>query len=288
VPSPEAGLGPGHVHTRDARPATDHRPVDATLYFTEWNDAARHLTFRCTSALTCSSRLAIGVAVAILAVGPPVRLSGQSAAPTIDTIIVVNRNVFDLQEADAPSFIARLANRLHARTRAGSSAAPADRSQGPLRLGASAESERACATCRLQSRAIDTTRLDGRLALRIATTDGWTRSPSSATRPRAGNVTWMVGLVEDNLLAPRRPSPPCTTRPRRRIFGLGHVNPHFLSRRVGCRLSTATSRMQPGTGWWGRRSMSAARRALITDGGRPPSAATVPAVCRTRWFPKGQ
>src|SRR2546430_12096249 len=56
---------------------------------------------------------------AVLPAGPPVRLSGQAPAPRIDTIIVVNRNVFDLQAADAPSFIARLANRLHARTRAG-------------------------------------------------------------------------------------------------------------------------------------------------------------------------
>ena len=53
----------------------------------------------------------------LLTARPPDRLTAQSA-PTIDTIIVVNRNVFDLQEADAPSFIARLANRLHARTRA--------------------------------------------------------------------------------------------------------------------------------------------------------------------------
>src|SRR5207237_10806383 len=83
---------------------------------------------RCTSALTWSNRpaavwrtggLAVGTAAALLTAGPPVRLSGQSPPATIDTIIVVNRNVFDLQETDAPAFIARLANRLHARTRAG-------------------------------------------------------------------------------------------------------------------------------------------------------------------------
>ena len=76
--------------------------------------------------MTCSNRavwrsggLAVGTIAALLTAGPPVRLSGQAPAPRIDTIIVVNRNVFDLQAADAPRFIARLANRLHARTRAG-------------------------------------------------------------------------------------------------------------------------------------------------------------------------
>ncbi len=55
----------------------------------------------------------------LLTARPPDRVTAQSVPLTIDTIIVVNRNVFDLQEADAPGFIARLANRLHARTRAG-------------------------------------------------------------------------------------------------------------------------------------------------------------------------
>src|SRR5256885_15427139 len=63
--------------------------------------------------------LAVGPIAALLPAGPAARLSGQAPAPRIDTIIVVNRNVFDLQAADAPRFIARLANRLHARTRAG-------------------------------------------------------------------------------------------------------------------------------------------------------------------------
>jgi len=49
----------------------------------------------------------------LLSASPPVRLSAQ----VIDTVVVVNRNVFDL-EADgaAPGFLARLANALHVRT----------------------------------------------------------------------------------------------------------------------------------------------------------------------------
>src|SRR5438093_11136985 len=83
---------------------------------------------RCISELTWPNRavwrsggLAVGTIAALLTAGPPVRLSGQAPAPRIDTIIVVNRNGFDLQAADAPRSSARLANRLHARTRAGAS-----------------------------------------------------------------------------------------------------------------------------------------------------------------------
>src|SRR5205814_1642438 len=82
--------------------------------------------------------------------------------------------VFDLQAADAPRFVARLANRLHARTRGGVIRStllvnPGDRYDS-ARV---AESERALRNLNVFSRVrIDTTRLDGRLALRIATTDG--------------------------------------------------------------------------------------------------------------------
>src|SRR5439155_1387037 len=70
---------------------------------------------RCTSALTRSSRPAGLVALILLAVYPSIRLSAQ----TIDTIVVVNHNIFDLQGDDAPGPLARLANRLHVTTRAG-------------------------------------------------------------------------------------------------------------------------------------------------------------------------
>src|SRR4029077_17398086 len=135
---------------------------------------------RCTSALTWSNRAVwrsggwtVGVVLGLLTARPPDRLTAQSAA-TIDTIIVVNRNVFDLQEGDAPSFLARLANRLHARTRAGVIRGtllvnPGDRYDS-ARV---AESERALRNLSVFSRVrIDTTRLEGRLALRVATTDG--------------------------------------------------------------------------------------------------------------------
>lgn len=215
--------------------------------------------------------LAVGTATALLTAGSPVRLSSQSAAPTIDTIIVVNRNVFDLQEADAPGFIARLANRLHARTRAGVIRAtllvnPGDRYDS-ARV---AESERALRNLYVFSRVrIDTTRLEGRLALRVATTDGWSTKPQLGYSSAGGDVTWMVGLVEDNLLGTATSLTAVYNKtPDRTIFDLGHVNPHFLSRR-GWLQANYSNKSDGDRGTWlvgVPFYETAARRALITDG----------------------
>jgi hypothetical protein len=235
------------------------------------------------------------VAVAILAVGPPVRLSGQSPAPTIDTIIVVNRNVFDLQEADAPSFIARLANRLHARTRAGVIRGtllvnPGDRYDS-ARV---AESERALRNLSVFSRVrIDTTRLDGRLALRIATTDGWSTKPQLGYSSAGGDVTWLVGLVEDNLLGTATSFTAVYNKtPDRRIFNLGHVNPHFLSRR-GWLQAQYSNKSDGNRGTWlvgVPFYETAARRALITDGEAASERVLLfrGGLPDTMRFPKGQ
>jgi len=126
----------------------------------------------------------------------------------------VNRNVFDLQEADAPSFIARLANRLHARTRAGViRGSLLVNPGGPLRLGASRRERAGFAQPeRLQPCADRYHATRRRLALRVATTDGWSTKPQIGYSSAGGDVTWMVGLVEDNLLGTATSSPPYTTR----------------------------------------------------------------------------
>ena len=56
--------------------------------------------------------------VALLTAQPLNRLTAQSDShpQTIDTIIIVNGNVFDQEDA-APDWVARLANGLHMRTR---------------------------------------------------------------------------------------------------------------------------------------------------------------------------
>src|SRR5881392_1894841 len=66
----------------------------------------------------------------------------------------------------------------------------------------------------------------------IATTDGWSTKPQLGYSSAGGDVTWMVGLVEDNLLGTATAlAAVYNNTPDRRTFDLGHVNPHFLSRR---------------------------------------------------------
>src|SRR2546422_1544595 len=192
---------------------------------------------RCTNALTRSSKAAIwwtgravGSVVLLLTARPPDRLSAQA---TIDTIVVVNHNIFDLSD-DAPGFLARLANGLHVTTRAGVIRRtllvnPGDRYDS-ARV---AESERALRGLYVFSRVrLDSTRVAGRLALRVETFDGWSTKPQFGYSSAGGDVTWLAGLVEENLLgtAPslaavyqKTPDPP--------ILDLRYVSPHFFRRR---------------------------------------------------------
>ena len=213
----------------------------------------------------------VGIVLALLTARPPDRLTAQSIAPTIDTIIVVNRNVFDLTEADAPGFLARLANRLHTRTRAGVIRGtllvnPGDRYDS-ARV---AESERALRNLSVFSRVqIDTTRLDGRLALRVATTDGWSTKPQLGYSSAGGDVSWLAGLVEDNLFGTATSLTAVYNRtPDRGIFSLGYVNPHFFSRRVQLLgLYKGKTDGKQGTWLFGVPFYeTAARRALVTEG----------------------
>ena len=206
----------------------------------------------------------------LLTARPPDRLTAQSA-PTIDTIIVVNRNVFDLQEADAPSFIARLANRLHARTRAGVIRGtllvnPGDRYDS-ARV---AESERALRNLSVFSRVrIDTTRLEGHLALRVATTDGWSTKPQLGYSSAGGDVSWLAGLVEDNLLGTATSLTAVYNKtPDRNILSLGYLNPHFFSRRTQLQaLYQDKSDGRHGSGVFGVPFYeTAARRSLAIQG----------------------
>jgi len=237
----------------------------------------------------------VGIMLGLLTAGPPNRLTAQSAAATIDTIIVINRNVFDLQEADAPSFIARLANRLHARTRArvirGTLLVNPGDGYDSARV---AESERALRNLYVFSRVrIDTTRLDGRLALRVATTDGWSTKPQIGYSSAGGDVTWMVGLVEDNLLGSATSLTAVYNRtPDRRSFDLGHVNPHFFSRR-GWLQATYSNKSDGNRGTWlvgVPFYETAARRALITDGEAASERVLLfrDGLPDTTRFPKGQ
>lgn len=164
----------------------------------------------------------------------PGRVAAQAPPPTIDTIIIVNRNVFDPADPDAPGFLARVANALHVTTHAAVIRGallvnPGDRYDS-ARV---AESERALRSLFVFSRVrLDTTRLDGRLALRVATTDGWSTKPQLGYSAAGGSASWLVGMVEDNFLGTATALTAVYNHtPDRNIFSLGYTNPHFVSRR---------------------------------------------------------
>ena len=209
------------------------------------------------------------MAVALLSVYPSIRLSAQ----TIDTIIVVNRNIFDFAPGggDAPSFFARLANSLHVTTRAWVIRRTLLVNPGePYDSARVAESERALRNLDVFSRVrIDSTRTGGRLALRVATTDGWSTKPQLGYSVAGGSVSWLAGLVEDNLLGTATSlAAVYNYTPERNIFTLGYVNPHFLSRRA--RLQAVYHVKSDGRrGEWlvgVPFYETAARRALVFDG----------------------
>src|SRR5207302_1677133 len=215
------------------RAACASSPVESTRRCTLLSGTTPHGTspIRCTSALTRSSRPAGLVALLLLAVYPSIRLSAQ----TIDTIVVVNHNIFDLQGDDAPGPLARLANRLHVTTRAGVIRRtllvnPGDRYDS-ARV---AESERALRSLFVFSRVrLDTTRIAGRLALRVTTSDGWSTKPQFGYSTAGGDATWLAGLVEENVFGTATAlSAVYNKTPDRTILAFRHINPHFFGRRT--------------------------------------------------------
>src|SRR5206468_5867475 len=167
--------------------------------------------------------------------------------------------------------IARLANRLHTRTRAGIIRStllvnPGDRYDS-ARV---AESERALRNLFVFSRVrIDTTRLDGRLALRVATADGWSTKPQIGYSSAGGDVSWLAGLVEENLLGTATSLTAVYNKtPDRSIFDLGYLNPHFVGRRARLQGEYASKSDGKRGVWFVGVPFyeTAARAALATDG----------------------
>src|SRR5207245_11780521 len=83
-----------------------------------------------------------------------------------------------------------------------------------------------------------------------------------------GDVTRMVGIVEDNLLGTATAlAAVYNNTPDRRTFDLGHVNPHFLSRR-GWLQAKYSNKSDGNRGTWlvgVPFYETAARHALTTD-----------------------
>jgi len=165
-----------------------------------------------------------------LAGWPPAHLSAQ----TIDTIIIVTHNVF-AGDSDGPAFVARLANALHVTTRAGviRRSLLADAGQ-PYDSARAVESERALrALSVFRDVRVDTLRVNGRLALRVETADGWSTKPQAGFSTAGGDATWNVGIVEQNLLGTATElDAQYRKTPDRRSVEFLYRSPHFLWRRT--------------------------------------------------------
>jgi len=165
----------------------------------------------------------VAAAFAVLA---GTRLAGQ----TVDTILVENANIFD--ERDRRS-VARWANALHVTT------SPwVIRRTILLRAGAPYDSARVIESARalrelgvFRRVAIDTLRVDGRLAVRVRTADGWSTRPSFRFSATDGDATWALGARESNLLGTAIALGLQYRRtPDRSGLELDFLNPHFLAR----------------------------------------------------------
>ena len=161
--------------------------------------------------------------------------TGNPSSRRIDTIVVVNRNVFDAEDA-APGWVASLANRLHVRTRHWVIRRRLLLNRGDAldsaRIEESERSLRSLGVFR-QVRVDTMTRPDGRLALRAVTADGWSTQPQASFTSVAGQETWSVGIVERNFLGTATELALIYGRdPDRTRFDFEFVNAAFVGRRT--------------------------------------------------------
>jgi hypothetical protein len=178
-----------------------------------------------------SRRRARGVArlvVWLLAAFPGIRLAAQ----TVDTILVENANIFDERD---PRTVARWANAVHITT------SPwVIRRTILLRPGEPYDSAGAIESARalrelgvFRAVGIDTLRIDGKLAVRVRTADGWSTRPSFRFSATDGDVTWALGASETNFLGAAVTIGVRYRRtPDRGALELDFLNPHLLMRNV--------------------------------------------------------
>ena len=195
-------------------------------------------------------------------------LAGASAQ-TIDTIVVDNHNVFDT--GDGPGFVARLANTLHITTHAGVIRRTLLFDAGDRYDSAQVtESERALRALGIFRQVrLDTLRVDGRLAVRVFTADGWSTKPQTNFSSAGGSVRWELGMVEQNFLGTATTLAAVYQRnPDRTGLDLQYLSPHVFSRRT----TLAGEYTGFSDGKWGTWQLgrpfyeTAARWSLLTDG----------------------
>lgn len=159
----------------------------------------------------------------------------RSDRPTVDSIIIDNRNVFD-REDPSPDWVANLANGLHIRTRQWVIRRRLLLNRGdPFDVARMEESERLLRNLGVFRQVrVDTVRLaDGRLALRSVTADGWSSQPQASFTTVGGDRTWELGYMERNFLGTATEVAVAYGKdPDRRHLDLEFLNPHFFGRRA--------------------------------------------------------
>ncbi len=180
--------------------------------------------------------LAVGLAVALAA--RPDRLPAQTSvpAPTIDTVVIINRNIFDPGDPTIGPLtpFANAANALHVRTHASVIRRMLFLNQGePYDSARALESERALRGLNVfRQVSIDTAHVAGRMALRVVTADGWSTKPQLNYSSAAGDVTWSGGVQEENLLGTATSLTALYVKtPDRSWESFAYLNPHFIGRR---------------------------------------------------------
>ncbi len=121
-------------------------------------------------------------------------------APVVRAIELRRQNVFD--SAEATNWVTRLANRLHAQTRA--SVVRNEllfRAGAPLDSGLVAESARNLRRLRIfRDVTIDSVTTDSGLVARVTTRDGWTTSLDFTVQSSGSQVAWGTDFFESNFL----------------------------------------------------------------------------------------
>ena len=211
------------------------------------------------------------IVAALLVTGPASRLPAQAATPIIDTIVVINHNIFDEYDVAALPYVARFANALHIKTHASVIRRTILLNQGePYDSARAVESERALRGLDVFRQVrVDTVHLRNRLALRVRTEDGWSTKPQLNYASSAGSVTWQAGMQEENLLGTATSLTALYTKTPDRSSGqLLYLNPHFIGRRP--RLALTYQPLSDGEHWGWSLGVpfyqTAARRQIGTTG----------------------
>jgi len=192
-----------------------------------------------------SKAFAVGLTILLAAPLRPLRAQAQAPRepPIIDTIIIVNRGIFDQSEMiETPSLITRVADALHVRTRASVIRRTLTVNQGDRYDSARvAESARALRSLNVfREVGVDTVRVHGRLGLLVETADGWSTKPQFNFSSSGGSITWAAGIEEDNLIGTATSLRALYTQtPDRSLGQFVYSNPHFIGRRPRLALSYA-------------------------------------------------